>query len=45
MAGYPVNDKLESRTDLWRISPHCLGRDTVEDDAAEEAANLRHHAA
>ena len=27
MAGYPVNDKLESRTDLWRISPHCFSEE------------------
>ena len=27
MAGYPVNDKLELRTDLWRISPHCFSEE------------------
>ncbi|MFC1491226.1 LeuA family protein [Nitrospinota bacterium] len=27
MAGYPVNDKLEPRTDLWRISQHCFAEE------------------
>ena len=27
MAGYPVNEKLESRTDLWRISQHCFSEE------------------
>jgi len=22
--GYPVNDKFEATTDLWRISQHCF---------------------
>ncbi len=24
MAGYPVNNKLEATTDLWRVSQHCF---------------------
>lgn len=27
MAGYPVNEKLEERTDLWRISQHCFSEE------------------
>ncbi len=27
MAGYPVNEKLEARTDLWRISQHCFSEE------------------
>ncbi|MBT3822659.1 MAG: hypothetical protein HOG04_14785, partial [Nitrospinaceae bacterium] len=27
MAGYPVNDKLEPRTDMWRISQHCFSEE------------------
>ena len=27
MAGYPVNTKLEPRTDMWRISQHCFSEE------------------
>jgi 2-isopropylmalate synthase len=27
MAGYPVNNKLEPRTDSWRISQHCFSEE------------------
>ncbi len=27
MAGYPVNSKLEPRTDAWRVSQHCFSEE------------------